>query len=207
MSLSPNKHRTLSRQASSPSLAVGLPPALPESNIMTPSFSSHKLKRIHSRPRLHRGDGSSSANSSPCGTHDEGEHEPNLNPVTPCKNEFSAPNTPKRRVLGTIEVIPFGTSVTGKKRDTLMARLDQVAKVEKSKSTGDSLNASPNLASRSFRQAAEGRTAVTTDTTVMSGSTASTSDKVVVCVRSVQSPPSSRSSAPALADWKATLII
>jgi hypothetical protein len=43
MAISPNKQRTLSRQPSHPSLAIGLPPALPESHNMMPSSSSSRL--------------------------------------------------------------------------------------------------------------------------------------------------------------------
>ncbi len=182
MSLSPTKYRTLSRQPSSPSLAVGLPPAMPESSIMAPSSSSRNLKRSLTGPRIHRGDVSSSADSSAGGSGDG----PELGWVVPFTDGPSVDNIPKRRVMGSFEQWSVSSKDLGKKRDTLSARLQQVARVKKSKSTGDSLNASPSLINKSFIQASETKGRIVAESPLSSTPAGQGSDKVVVCVRLVR---------------------
>ncbi|WVR06885.1 hypothetical protein IAU60_003921 [Kwoniella sp. DSM 27419] len=107
---SPTRHQTLSRQPSVPSLAVGLPPPLPESSIMQPSSPT---KKAHGSPRkrIHRGDVSSSAASSD-------EENDNLQ------------TTPRRKVINPLEV-PLPPS-TGKKpmKMTLQERLAAAASAQ-----------------------------------------------------------------------------
>ncbi|ORY32865.1 kinesin motor domain-domain-containing protein [Naematelia encephala] len=179
MSISPTKNRTLSRQPSSPSLAIGLPPPIPDGGMMHPSRSSSNLKSHRSQPRLYRGDVSSSAASSADGSEDDLD-KPGAtfkSPISP-----GADTTPKRKVVAMME--PFTAPRSAKKRDTLQARLEQAARVKKSKSASDALNASTSLtnfstslASSSLAQS-QSRLRETTSNTSSGGS-----DKVVVCVR------------------------
>ncbi|RXK38655.1 hypothetical protein M231_04062 [Tremella mesenterica] len=156
---SPTKHRPLSRQPSSPSLAVRLPPPLPESNVMTPSTSTKSLKRSR-RHHQHRGDVESSVTSAGNSSNDAEFL------ATPIHTTLSINVKPKRKVLGPVESTMSGAR---KKRETLQARLQAASEVRKSKSIGDNLRAS----------------AMTEDGSVnMSVSKNNvTFDKVVVCVR------------------------
>lgn len=184
MALSPSKAKTLSRQASSPSLAVGLPPPLPESNIMTPSSSSHSLKRSRSHPRIHRGDVSSSANTSPSASDNELDSGWVL-PDKPVPGVASADSTARRRVLGALEPTSGVSGKILRKRDSLTARLQQVARVKKSKSTGHSLNSSTSLPPTNFIRTMKTEIGEVMESTIELGLSGHGSDKVVVCVRSV----------------------
>ncbi|OWZ51163.1 centromeric protein E [Cryptococcus neoformans c45] len=186
MSLSPNKS-TLSRQPSSPSLAVGLPPALPESNIMAPSTTSpSKLPKSRSKNRIHRGDVESTESS-------DSEEIP--------RNHAG---TPKRKVINTGPV-SMSSNNKAKKRETLAERLAAAAagnvnaKVKNSSSVNDGLKASNSTSALTTASAstsaiaqtppAQARTTMLIPSTMpvqrtsrpSSGSTSS--DKVVVCVR------------------------
>ncbi|WVQ99545.1 hypothetical protein IAU59_006681 [Kwoniella sp. CBS 9459] len=174
MSLSPSKPRTLSRQPSSPSLAVGLPPALPESNIMHPS-SPCKMPKSKSRKRIHRGDVSSSAASSD----NEGD---------------DTQTTPKRKVLNPVDA-PLPPS-TGKKtkKMTLQERLaaaatansqagSSKAKVKSSRSLAEmSISASESSASV-MTESASTMLSPPTRSETLPRTAGAASDKVVVCVR------------------------
>ncbi|RXK39315.1 hypothetical protein M231_03394 [Tremella mesenterica] len=163
---SPTKHRPLSRQPSSPSLAVGLPPPLPESNVMTPSTSTKSLKRSR-RHRQHRGDVESSATSAG-NSSDDAEFL-----ATPVHSTLSMDVTPKRKVLGPVESTMSGAR---KKRETLQARLQASTQVRKSRSVGDNLRGS-------------GMEDGSVNTSLKRGSVSS--DKVVVCVSRVKPTTSS----------------
>ncbi|WWC94352.1 hypothetical protein V866_001194 [Kwoniella sp. B9012] len=180
MSLSPTKHRTLSRQPSSPSLAVGLPPALPESNIMQPSSPS-KMPKTRSRKRMHRGDVSSSAASS--------ENE----------QEDTTQMTPKRKIVNPVEApLPPSTGKKSKKKMTLQERLAAAAnakagasaegglkaKVKSSKSIADMsepATIAESSSSASMLITPQMRSEILSSRSAASSS--SSSDKVVVCVR------------------------
>ncbi|WWC89175.1 uncharacterized protein L201_004093 [Kwoniella dendrophila CBS 6074] len=185
MSLSPSKPRTLSRQPSSPSLAVGLPPALPESNIMQPSSPS-KMPKSKSRKRIHRGDVSSSAASS------DNEEEDTLQ------------TTPKRKIINPIDSpLPPSTGKKTVKKMTLEERLAAAASTSKAgslakgglKAKVKSSRSLAELSSSISEPAAMAESSSSGSTVLMtpqsrseiigSRSTASTSssDKVVVCVR------------------------
>ncbi|WVF71322.1 hypothetical protein IAT40_006125 [Kwoniella sp. CBS 6097] len=174
MSLSPTKPRTLSRQPSSPSLAVDLPPALPESNLMKPSSPS-KMPKSKSRKRIHRGDVSSSAASSD----NEGD---------------DSQTTPKRKVINSVDApLPPSTGKKAKKM-TLQERLaaaasansqagSSKAKVKSSRSLAEmSISASESSASM-MTDSASTILSPPTRSEILSRSTTSASDKVVVCVR------------------------
>ena len=182
MSLSPSKSRTLSRQPSSPSLAVGLPPALPESNIMIPSSSSHPERKTHLTPKIHRGD-VSSGTSSPTGSSDE--REPIKIPP-PVRSALSTETTPKRRMIGIKEPFSAGKQDSGRKSDALTARLHQAARVKKSKSAGDSLISATNILGASFVPGPDAEPQTQTQDSPTASLVAHGSDKVVVCVRSVR---------------------
>ncbi|WWC70146.1 uncharacterized protein I206_104093 [Kwoniella pini CBS 10737] len=179
MSLSPSKHRTLSRQPSSPSLAVGLPPALPESNIMQPSSPS-KLAKSRSRKRIHRGDVSSSAASSD-------NEEEGLTQITP-----------KRKIINPIEApLPLSTGKKPKKKMTLQERLAAAASAKAGTSEGgikakvnsiadfSSFISEATQISESSSTSKVSMTPQTRSELLSSRSIASSSssDKVVVCVR------------------------
>jgi hypothetical protein len=170
MSLSPTKHRQITRQRSSPSIAVGLPPELP-SSIMQPSTSSLSLhKRTQSHSRIHTGD-VSSATSSPGATDNEDEW-------------FSKDQTtPKRKVVGLMDPIP---AVRSSRLRTDRSRL------KTSKSTGDHLGTthssldllaaasshSTHLAPSSPRKMPRSEVNKSQITHI-----SNSSDKVIVCVR------------------------
>ena len=182
MSLSPSKSRNLSRQPSTPSLAVGLPPALPESNIMTPSTSSRSDDKTHLTPRTHRGD-VSSVSSSSNGSIDD------IEPVglpSPVRSALSTETTPKRRVIGIIEPVSAGRQDSGRKRDTLTARLQEAARVKKSKSAGDSLHSATSVLGPSFVTGPESGPKTQLQDSPNRNMTVHGNDKVVVCVRSVR---------------------
>jgi centromeric protein E len=174
MDLSPTKkHRTLSRQPSSPSLAVGLPPPLPDhhhhhSNIMgTPSTNTRSAtKKNRKKQPSRRGDVSSSAASSPSVTDDEwvmpttpgpglsthahpSASSSNLSSsilATDDEDDAGATEiTPKRKVIATLE----GSKTQPKpaKREGLQARLQAAAaaKLKTSKSHGQGLVASASI--------------------------------------------------------------
>ncbi|OCF60786.1 hypothetical protein L486_00426 [Kwoniella mangroviensis CBS 10435] len=180
MSLSPTKHRTLSRQPSSPSLAVGLPPALPESNIMQPSSPS-KTPQTRSRKRIHRGDVSSSAASS--------ENE----------QEDMTQITPKRKIIDPVEApLPPSTGKKSKKKMTLQERLAAAAnakagasaegglkaKVKSSRSIADMsepASIAESSSSVSILMTPQTRSEILSSRSAVSSS--GSSDKVVVCVR------------------------
>ncbi|WVW84086.1 hypothetical protein I302_106115 [Kwoniella bestiolae CBS 10118] len=182
MSLSPTKHRTLSRQPSSPSLAVGLPPALPESNIMQPSSPS-KVSKSKSRKRIHRGDVSSSAASS--------ENE----------QEDSTQITPKRKIINPADApLPPSTGKKAKKKLTLQERLavaanakagaaaaaegGMKAKVKSSRSIADMsevASVAESSSAASMLMTPQTRSEILSSRSTASSS--SSSDKVVVCVR------------------------
>ncbi|WRT66518.1 uncharacterized protein IL334_003477 [Kwoniella shivajii] len=164
MSLSPSK-RTLSRQPSSPSLAVGIPPALPESNIMQPSSPS-KMSKSKSRKRIHRGDVSSSAASS---------------------EDESA--TPKRKILNPIDApLPPSTGIRSKQKMTLQERLAAAASAKAESSGAKGRARSITDISCSVSEPAtlgENLTSIvhTRSEILPSRHGGSASDKVVVCVR------------------------
>nr|KIR85317.1 centromeric protein E [Cryptococcus tetragattii IND107] len=178
---------TLSRQPSSASLAVGLPPALPESSIMAPSTTSpNKPPKSKSKNRLHRGDVESTESS-------EAEEIP--------RNHT---RTPKRKVINT-EPVPISSNNKTTKRETLAERLAAAAvggtkaRVKGSSSLNDGLKvlsnsstfttASANTSTIVQTPPAQARTSMTVPSTMpvqrtsppSSGS--NSSDKVVVCVR------------------------
>ncbi|WVQ81716.1 hypothetical protein IAT38_003841 [Cryptococcus sp. DSM 104549] len=191
MSLSPAKHRTLSRQPSSPSLAVGLPPPLPESNIMAPSTPS-KMPRTKSKKRIHRGDVSSTASS-------DAEDAPMPIPGP-------SQSTPKRKVVNPIEpVVPVGSAK--KKRQTLAERLAAAAeasagkaKVKASSSVKEGLKESNSMSTITGVPSSSSAGTVSTPLQARTslvpssgpsqriiaptpGGGGSAADKVVVCVR------------------------
>lgn len=184
MSLSPEKQRTLYRQQSFPELAVGLPPPLPRSSMLanTRSPSSRNLfRRSKTRSRINaEGDISLTDTSG-----DEAREPEWALPTTPVKASLSqeADLTPRRRVLVATDNPSSGGALAGKKRDTLHARLTQAAKVKKSKSTGDGLASSFSSNSLPLPER-EVKTKKSGDRVSLPGSS---SDKVVVCVRSVHS--------------------
>nr|XP_031863411.1 uncharacterized protein CI109_001287 [Kwoniella shandongensis]KAA5530483.1 hypothetical protein CI109_001287 [Kwoniella shandongensis] len=146
---------------------------------MSPSSPS-KMPRTKSKKRIHRGDVSSSAASS--------EAEDDIH------------TTPKRKILNAIEA-PVSTGKKGKKRETLAERLAAAAaasaasgkaKVKKSQSVGEGLKESATIPSDSSsmqttpqqtRSEIIPSTMPNPRTMTASGSSASGSDKVVVCVR------------------------
>lgn len=182
MALSPNKQRTLSRQPSSPSLAVGLPPALPDSHTMMPSSSSRSLAKSRKKRPTRRGDVSSSNATSPEVSEDEWAL-----PLTPSVSSTSTTSivdpetTPKRRVVALLD----GSKTQPRKRDNLQARLQAAAKLQKSRSQGEGLNDTsighlvPKVRPDAIAKSISG---------VLNGggsSGNSSKDKVVVCVRFV----------------------
>ena len=178
-SLSPAEHRRhISRQRSSPSLAIGLPPPLPESNIMSPSTSTKTLKRSRSRHRVHRGDVSSSAASSPCASDDDDARTEMLARIMPVET------TPRRKIVGAMESSTIGRIKPGTKLNSLQTKLESVAKVRKTRSTGDGLSADVTRSPLLVKTKITAKTSHATLTTDSSDK----SDKVVVCVRSVQIP-------------------
>ena len=147
---------------------------------MNPSSSSLSFRSSHTRPSIHRGDVSSSAHSSPA-ANDKGE-----DPLrTPTRETLSGHFTPKRKVIEAMETSSVGKVNSGRKRDRVTARLEQVARVKKSKSTGDGLNASPSLTRSMMEQAVNIGPKLDDDDPIYSGASQA-KDKVVVCVRSVQ---------------------
>lgn len=184
MALSPTKQRTLSRQPSSPSLAVGLPPPLPDdhyNNMMSPSSSSRSLaKRSRKKHPSRRGDVSSSAASSPGVSEDEWSL-----PITPSASTSSTSSivdpetTPKRKVLVSLE----GSKTQPRKRDNLQARLQAAAKLQKSKSQGEGLNASASIGQLVPKVKPEA--IVKSTSGMINPSNSGSKDKVVVCVRYV----------------------
>jgi centromeric protein E len=146
-------------------LAVGIPVPYPDFDIMNPSSSTKSLKRSRSKPHIHRGDVSSSAASSPYNSEDE--------------DVF---NTPKRKVVGVIEPATVGRQKAGS-RETLQARLQQAAKLKKSRSIGDGLGSSSSITH--LLEVSQSTTAKVKATTQVhhGGESSDKSDKVVVCVR------------------------
>ena len=179
MAISPNKQRTLSRQPSHPSLAIGLPPALPESHTMMPSSSSSRS--LVSRPRKkhpsRRGDVSSSNATSPEASEDEWSM-----PITPSSSTSTVDpeTTPKRKVVGLLD----GSKTQPRKRDNLQARLQAAAKLQKSRSQGEGLNDSPSIGQLVPKVKPE-VLAKSTSGVINGGSSNGSKDKVVVCVRYV----------------------
>jgi centromeric protein E len=181
MALSPNKQRTLSRQVSQPSLAVGLPPALPESYNMMPSSSSSRslVNRSRKKHPSRRGDVSSSNATSPEASEDEWSL-----PITPSSSTSTVDpeTTPKRRVVALLD----GSKTQPRKRDNLQARLQAAAKLQKSRSQGEGLNDSPSIGHLVPKVKPE-VLAKSTSGVINSGSSSNGSkDKVVVCVRYVE---------------------
>jgi len=177
MALSPNKQRTLSRQPSQPSLAVGLPPALPDSHSMMVSSSSSRSLATGSRKKYpsRRGDVSSSNATSPEASEDEWSL-----PITPSSSTSTVDpeTTPKRKVVGLLD----GSKTQPRKRDNLQARLQAAAKLQKSRSQGEGLVVSPSIGNlvpkvkpESIAKSASGM--------INGGSSNGSKDKVVVCVR------------------------
>ncbi|ODO06440.1 centromeric protein E [Cryptococcus wingfieldii CBS 7118] len=172
---------TLSRQPSSPSLALGLPPAFPENNIMAPSTSPSKMPRTKSKHKIHRGDVESTDSS-------DFEEAP----------KQLVKGTPKRKVVNSVEPTP--ATGQSKKRGTLAERLAAAAvnkpKVKSSSSVNGGLKASS-----SATQLSASSTSSTVQTPTMQARTSlipstmpvkrtagpsiggNPSDKVVVCVR------------------------
>jgi centromeric protein E len=179
LTLSPSKQRTLSRQPSSPSLAVGLPPALPESHAMMSSSSSSKspAKRTRKKPSR-RGDVSSSNASSPEASEDEWSMP--ITPSTSTSNSlFDPETTPKRKVVGILE----GSKTQPRKRDNLQARLQAAAKLSKSRSQGEGLAASPSIGHLVPKVKSE--SIVKSISGAVNHPSTNSKDKVVVCVRYV----------------------
>lgn len=124
---------------------------------------------------MHRGDVESSATSAD--EYDESDRDTFLVPSTAVKASTSADAnlTPRRKVAGPIEPATVGRG--RQKRETLQERLANAAKVKKSRSFGDGLNASASTSDLSLGSAGlelrDGQ----------SSSSTGGSDKVVVCVR------------------------
>ncbi|WVQ73983.1 hypothetical protein IAR50_003564 [Cryptococcus sp. DSM 104548] len=181
MSLSPTKF-TLSRQPSSPSLALGLPPAFPENNIMAPSTTSpSKMPRTKSKHKIHRGDVESTDSS-------DLEETP----------KQLVKGTPKRKVVNSVEPTPV--TGQGKKRGTLAERLAAAAvnkpKVKSSSSVNGGLKESSSATQLSTASTSsmvqtppmQARTSMVPSTMPVKRNTGPSlggnpSDKVVVCVR------------------------
>ncbi|ODN80563.1 hypothetical protein L202_02763 [Cryptococcus amylolentus CBS 6039] len=180
MSLSPTKP-TLSRQPSSPSLALGLPPAFPENNIMAPSTSPSKMPRTKSKHKIHRGDVESTDSS-------DFEETP----------KQSGKDTPKRKVVNSVEPTP--ATGQSKKRGTLAERLAAAAvnkpKVKSSSSVNGGLKASSSATQLSASSTSsmvqtppmQARTSLIPSTVPVKRTAGPSiggnpSDKVVVCVR------------------------
>ncbi|TYJ58685.1 hypothetical protein B9479_000521 [Cryptococcus floricola] len=181
MSLSPTKP-TLSRQPSSPSLALGLPPAFPENNIMAPSTTSpSKMPRTKSKHKTHRGDVESTDSS-------DFEETP----------KQLGKGTPKRKVVNSVEPTP--ATGQSKKRGTLAERLAAAAvnkpKVKSSSSVNGGLKASSSATQLSASSTSsmvqtppmQARTSLIPSTMPVKRTAGPSiggnpSDKVVVCVR------------------------
>ncbi|WVO15973.1 hypothetical protein L204_103638 [Cryptococcus depauperatus] len=184
MSLSLRKPN-LSRQPSAPSLAVGLPPALPESNIMAPtSISPNKMPKTRSRNRIHRGDVESTESSD-------------------AEDVSKVAEVSKRKVINSDTALSSGNR--GKKKETLAermaaatagntkARVKNVSDVNGGlKSSGSTIaETSTAVSSSLFLQTpspAQSRASNVSNTTtapksMSRASVVNTSDKVVVCVR------------------------
>lgn len=147
---------------------------------MSPSSSSRTLKRSRSRPRIRRGDVESSATSA-----DEYDDEPLLVPAAQVKASPSVDLnlTPRRKVAGPIEPATVGRQP--KKRETLQERLAAAAKLKKSRSVGEGLSSTFSVGGDDGMSLSAAGTAMRDG----SGSSAGTSDKVVVCVRYVLLTP------------------
>ena len=157
MNLTPTKHRPLTRQRSSPSLNIGIPPSLPDYfNSTTPP------KRLaRSRHRIHRGDVSSSASS-----------------AAESDSDYTPPATPTQRPRVIImEPMSVGRPKPGGKRDTLQSRLQAAANLRASKSMDTLIPPVPALPHS--LSPLKPRLIQTSPTKVKN-------DKVVVCVRLVE---------------------
>lgn len=185
MSSTPPKHRSLTRQRSAPSIAIGIPPSLPD-HLLPPITPPYHIKPIRTPKRIHRGDVSSSAPSSSGDTDTEEESrqstpQPALI-VTPTRSPTS-----KRRVIGTMEPMSVGRAKAGSKRDTLQSRLQAVAKVRPSQSL-DTLHAIPPVPPLPGFPASPSRVRVAASNLLSSPEKTkqtSRNDKVIVCVRYV----------------------
>lgn len=173
----PIRHRPITRQRSSPSLTtVGLPPPPSEQPHYFPTLSPRELKRQRSRPRIHRGDVSSTASSA-----SDTEEDPfDITPTKP------APTTPKRRVVGAMETMSVGRPKAVSSRPGLQARLQAVAKVKTSKSM-DIIPPVPALPLATLPSTpSKSRLVPSSSSSHLSPEKPrSRSDKVLVCVRSV----------------------
>jgi centromeric protein E len=178
MSLSPKKHRTLSRQPSSPSLAVGLPPPLPDGIPFSPSNTSTTFKRTR---RIHRGDVESSSSSSDSPDMSEDEKDKGWVVTSESHHSLSMSNTPKRKVVGVMDA-PM-TVGRGAKKPSLQERLAAAAKVKKSRSHGDGLSSSASASGTALVAAENTEPRGVKRPSSGSGGDISKSDKVVVCVR------------------------
>ncbi|KAL7421908.1 Kinesin-like protein kip2 [Cryptotrichosporon argae] len=154
MSLTPSTSHRLSRTPSSPSLAVGLPPPLPDDRARAMPASAKK-KKSKKKQASHRGDVSSSAASSPYNSDAElsmtaPSAPPTPTPTAAASAALSTPTpktptsssptkiraalsaeanvTPKRKIAA----LDPATPKTGKKRETLAERLEAAAKVNQS---------------------------------------------------------------------------
>lgn len=167
MSLTPTKHRQITRQRSSPSLAkVGLAPTPSETSYILPSYSPKQIRRQRSQPRIHRGDVSSTASSA----------SDSEDPTTPTKE------TPKRRVIGAMETMTPGRPKAS--RPNLQARLQAAAKVRTSQSM-DTIPPVPALPSLPTTPSKSRLVHSASSHNLSPEKPRSRSDKVLVCVRSV----------------------
>ncbi|GFZ46737.1 hypothetical protein JCM24511_03957 [Saitozyma sp. JCM 24511] len=178
MSLSPKKRRTLSRQPSSPSLAVGLPPPLPDGIPFSPSSTSTTFKRAR---RVHRGDVESSSSSSDDPDMSEDEKDKGWVVTSEPHHSLSMSNTPKRKVVGVMDA-PM-TVGRGAKKPSLQERLAAAAKVKKSRSQGDGLSLSASASGTALVAAENTEPRGVKRPSSGSSGDVSKSDKVVVCVR------------------------